>query len=105
MERLDWLNRVEWISLQKYEQLQPGIVFEPVELRRALHIIDKHGTVLKGFYAVRKLFLLFPLTFFFGLLMYFPFAAIIGKPAYEWIAANRHKFLKKKCENGSCSLY
>ncbi|WP_246860959.1 DUF393 domain-containing protein [Bacillus sp. REN3] len=104
MEKLDWFHRVEWISLQEHEKAGSGPGFRAAALRRELHIIDQNGKVLKGFYAVRRLFLLFPLTFAAGLLMYLPLAPAVGNPFYKWIAANRYRFMRRKCENGSCSL-
>lgn len=105
LKKFDWLNQVNWISLQEYSHLNPVHTFDPIELRRELHVVDHKGNVTKGFYAVRKLFLLFPLTFIPGLFMYIPYASLVGNPLYKWIAANRHKFLRKKCDNGSCTLH
>ncbi|HAQ06959.1 MAG TPA: DUF393 domain-containing protein [Bacillus bacterium] len=104
LEKLDWLNKVEWISLQEYEQLNEGIKIEAVELRREIHIIDKRGNIQKGYYAIRRMFLLFPVTLLLGLIMYIPFSSLIGNPIYKWIANNRHRFFRKKCDDGSCSL-
>jgi predicted DCC family thiol-disulfide oxidoreductase YuxK len=102
--KLDLLHRVEWISLQKYEKEHGELIFSSKELRRELHIITPSQEVLKGFYAVRRLLLLFPLTFVFGLLLHFPLASAAGVPVYRWIARNRHKLLRKKCKDGSCTL-
>ncbi|AGX05919.1 DUF393 domain-containing protein [Bacillus infantis] len=103
-QKLDLLHRVDWVSLQKYEQEHGEIQFSSRELRKELHIITPEKKVLKGFYAVRRLLLLFPLTFVLGLFMHLPFASAAGVPVYRWIARNRHKLLRKKCKDGSCSL-
>lgn len=102
-QKLDLLHRVDWVSLQKYEQEYGEPQFSR-ELRKELHIITPEKKVLKGFYAVRKLLLLFPLTFVPGLFMHLPFASAAGVPVYRLIARNRHKLLRKKCKDGSCSL-
>ncbi|CAM3538974.1 thiol-disulfide oxidoreductase DCC family protein [Cytobacillus oceanisediminis] len=103
-EKLDWLKQVEWISLQEYERNLNSISFSKQDLRKELHIITPAGDIKKGYYAVRRLLRHFPATFLFSVLLYIPFTPIIGNPIYQWIAKNRHKFLKKKCDDGSCSL-
>ncbi|OCA91452.1 hypothetical protein A8F94_06245 [Bacillus sp. FJAT-27225] len=101
--KLDWLRRIKWVSLQEYEKkgLKPS--FRAVDLRRELHVLEG-AKVYRGFFAARKMLLQFPLTFLPGILLYFPFASIIGTPVYNWIARNRYKWLGTTCENGSCSL-
>lgn len=99
-QKLDWNQKIEWISLQEYE----GSQFSALELRRELHIILPNGNVLKGFDAVRKLLVKSPPTVLLGLLLYLPFIPLIGHPIYRWIAKNRYKFLKKTCTDGSCSI-
>ncbi|KON86662.1 hypothetical protein AF332_07550 [Sporosarcina globispora] len=103
-EKLDWLNKVEWISLQEYEKTSNPISISRQDLRKELHIITSCGDVKKGYFAVRRLLILFPVSFIFSILFYLPFIPQIGNPLYQWIAKNRHKFLRKKCDDGSCSL-
>ncbi|WP_264738829.1 thiol-disulfide oxidoreductase DCC family protein [Cytobacillus firmus] len=103
-KKLDWLNKVEWISLQEYEKIPNSLPFSRHDLRRELHIITPSGGVKKGYSAVRRLLFLFPASFLISLLLYLPLTPILGDPIYKWIAKNRHKFLKKKCDDGSCSL-
>ncbi|WP_235822868.1 thiol-disulfide oxidoreductase DCC family protein [Cytobacillus massiliigabonensis] len=102
--KLDWFRQIDWVSLQEYEKNEQAFAFDKASLRKELHIITSNGHVLKGFYAIRYLFLRFPLFFLLGAFLYLPFSYIIGNPIYQWIAKNRHKFLKRKCEDGSCSL-
>lgn len=103
-EKLDSFQKVHWISLQEYEQVEQAISFNKIDLRKELHIITTEGKVLKGFYAVRYLLLFFPVTIIVGALLFVPFTSLLGKPIYKWVAKNRHRFLKKKCDNGNCSL-
>lgn len=106
LEKLDILKRIEWVSLQEYEKQNhsTSFSFSKEDLRKELHIIDQKGKVYKGFFAVRKLLVTSPLTIIIGVLLYIPFASFIGVPIYEWIAKNRHRFLRKNCSDGSCSL-
>lgn len=102
---LDWFHQIEWISLQKMEEentLPFGITGK--DLRRELHVLTKEQTLFVGFYAIRKIFLQFPLTYIVGLVLYLPFADKIGVPLYRIIAKNRYRFFRKKCKDGNCSL-
>ncbi|MFE8703330.1 thiol-disulfide oxidoreductase DCC family protein [Cytobacillus sp. FJAT-54145] len=103
-QKLDVLNQVEWISLQQYNEENGECDFHPVELRKELHLLLPSGKALKGFFAVRSVLLRSPYSFVFALPLYIPFVHLIGSPIYRWIAKNRHKFLKRKCDDGSCSL-
>ncbi|MBP2243339.1 putative DCC family thiol-disulfide oxidoreductase YuxK [Cytobacillus eiseniae] len=103
-QKLDWLEKVEWISLQEYEKGEHTHIFDKESLRKELHLITPTGKVLKGYYAIRYLFLLFPASCLIGLIGYIPLSPIIGKPIYKWVAKNRHRWTKGKCKDGSCSL-
>ncbi|WML47245.1 DUF393 domain-containing protein [Neobacillus sp. PS3-34] len=103
-QKLDWLQRVKWTSLQEYEKGNYHQSFNKVELRKELHLILPSGRLLKGFFAVRKLLIHFPVTFIIGLILYIPLMPVIGVPIYKWIAKNRYRFFRKNCDNGSCSL-
>ena len=102
-QKVDWFKQIKWISLQEYGE-NIRVKIDSKSLRREIHIITPSGKILKGFYAIRYLFVHFPVTSLFGILLYIPFAPIIGEPVYRFIAKNRHRFLKNKCDNGSCSL-
>ncbi|MBS4191716.1 DUF393 domain-containing protein [Bacillus sp. FJAT-49705] len=103
-KKFDWLHKVEWVSLQEYEKKDQAIPFDYNSLRKELHIITSGRKVLTGFYAVRYLLTLFPATMVLGAILYIPGMSILGTIIYKWIAKNRHKILRKKCDNGSCSL-
>ncbi|GAA0332505.1 hypothetical protein GCM10008967_23960 [Bacillus carboniphilus] len=107
IQKIDTLNRFTWVSLQEYEKREDAIPFKPVELRRELHLVIQKGEkvkVLKGFLAIRYMFLFMPLTFFLGVLAYFPGVTLIGNPLYKWVAKRRHNLLKHKCDSDQCSL-
>lgn len=104
LEKFDSFKKVQWVSLQEYEKVEQAISFNKVDLRKELHIITNDGKVLKGFYAVRYLLIFFPATFIVGAILFVPFSSVIGNPIYKWIAKHRHRFLKKKCDNDSCSI-
>jgi predicted DCC family thiol-disulfide oxidoreductase YuxK len=102
--KIDWLHKVEWVSLQEFEKSEQNLTIDQATLRKEIHVITHSGKMLKGFYAVRYMLLLFPSTIIIGALLHLPFVPLIGNPVYQWVAKNRHKLLKRKCEDGSCSL-
>ena len=104
-QKLDILNKVDWMSLQEYERQERRPRFKAVDLRREIHIIEPNGKVLVGYWAVRRLLLLSPITVLFGLLIHLPFTHLVGIPLYRLIANHRYKFNKQKCEDDSCSLF
>ncbi|MGD6944173.1 thiol-disulfide oxidoreductase DCC family protein [Cytobacillus gottheilii] len=103
-EKLDWLDKINWFSLQEYEKTNGETGYNQKELRKEIHLFTGSGKVLKGFYAVRLIMLQCPPAFVPGLLMYFPLVPLIGKPIYKMVAKNRHKFFRRKCDDGSCAL-
>ena len=103
-ERLDWFKQTKWTSIQEVEKACDYPFLDKKEIKEQMHVVSPSGTIYKGFFAVRKLALLFPLTSVLGLVAYIPFLHYFGVPIYKYIATNRHKFLKAKCEDGSCSI-
>jgi predicted DCC family thiol-disulfide oxidoreductase YuxK len=101
---LDWLKHTHWISVQEAEKMKEFASLNKDALKELMHVVSPRGTVYKGFYGVRKLAILFPLTSVLGWMAYIPLMDLIGVPIYKYVAKNRHKFLRAKCENGSCSI-
>lgn len=102
--KLDWLHKVSWVSLQEYEKEEHPLFLNRSDLRKELHIILPSSHLLRGFYAIRRLLLCFPITFLVAFFLYLPLMPLIGNPIYKWIAKNRHKWLRSKCKGESCSL-
>lgn len=92
------------MSLQEYERKELRPRFKAVDLRREIHIIEPNGKILVGYWAVRRLLRLSPITVWLGLLMHLPFTHFIGIPFYRFIANHRYKLNKQKCEDDNCSL-
>ena len=72
--------------MEKFPQLSLN------ETQNQMVSIRPDGKTYGGFYAVRDIAVHFPLTFFPALFLYIPGASLVGKPAYRWIAKNRHHF-------------
>lgn len=93
------------MSLQEYERKGFSPRFKAVDLRREIHMINPDGKVLVGYWAVRRLLLLSPITCLIGLVLHLPFVHLIGNRVYRLLAKNRYKLNKRKCEDNSCSLF
>ena len=104
-QKLDIGKKVTWMSLQEYERKGFSPQFKAVDLRREIHMINPDGKVLVGYWAVRRLLLLSPITCLFGLVLHLPFVHLIGNRVYRLIAKNRYKLNKRNCEDNSCSLF
>lgn len=85
---LDWFSRIETVPLYDTKRLMnaqlPVVATE--ELLKEIHLIETDGTILKGFYACRKIGLLMPLTFPFSLFLYVPGIPYLGERIYRHIA-------------------
>ncbi|WLR50305.1 DUF393 domain-containing protein [Bacillus tianshenii] len=98
---LDWFRIVKWMPLQ---QLDEKVPINKEAAKRELHLVTSNGKVYAGFYAMRRLFLTFPATVLIGAVGYLPFIDKIGVPLYRFIARNRKKLLRNKCDNGKCEI-
>lgn len=91
-ERLDWMHVVDWRPLQGARD----IGFSQEELMREIHLIAPDGSVKKGFFAIRRMLLRFPMTGLIGLIMYLPFLKPVGRFGYSAVADNRTCDIRKK---------
>jgi predicted DCC family thiol-disulfide oxidoreductase YuxK len=101
----DWFNTIQWVPLQEYVIQHYKLSIDQKQLRKELHLLTHNRQILRGFYAVRRIMLRCPLLIPFGILAYLPFAGIIGRPLYRYIADRRKLFFKTECENGTCSIH
>ncbi|MBC1500801.1 DUF393 domain-containing protein [Listeria weihenstephanensis] len=91
-EKLDWMNAIEWIPLQEADSTR----FTEEELLREIHLITPNGSAKKGFFAVRRMLIRFPLTGLIGLILYLPFLKPAGRAGYKMVADNRTCLMGKK---------
>ncbi|PLS14939.1 DUF393 domain-containing protein [Bacillus sp. M6-12] len=104
LTRFDWLSKIEWVSLQEYEKHNKVNVYNKKDLRRELHLLAGENKVYRGFFAVRRMMIKCPPLFLLGTLCYLPFAPLIGKPVYRYIAERRHIIFRSNCSDGKCSI-
>ncbi|WP_386062391.1 thiol-disulfide oxidoreductase DCC family protein [Thalassobacillus hwangdonensis] len=104
-QKLDWIGKFDWVSLQHYERQFPISEEKSAAIKRELHVILPSGKELSGYGAVAYMLTRCPLTFPLGLIASIPGAGLIGKPLYRFIAKNRYRMFKDKCENGACNIH
>ena len=71
------------------------------DLQNAMFAVAPDRSVTRGFFAFRRIAREVPLMWPLLVLLYFPGSAVIGPPAYAWIARNRHRF---GCGSAVCEL-
>ncbi|KHE67058.1 thiol-disulfide oxidoreductase DCC family protein [Halobacillus sp. BBL2006] len=103
-QKLDWMAKMEWISLQEYEKFTDLSDYQRKAINQELHVRFPTGYEMKGYDAVTYLMRKCPLTFILGLIFSIPGSGMIGKPLYSLVARNRYKLFKNKCKNGTCTL-
>ncbi|EUJ21964.1 hypothetical protein PGRAN_13718 [Listeria grandensis FSL F6-0971] len=91
-EKLDWMKVIEWKPLQETQDTG----FTQEELLREIHLITPTGSAKKGFFAIRRMLLRFPLTGLIGLIMYIPIFKPAGRLGYRVVADNRTCDIRKK---------
>ncbi|SDM12370.1 thiol-disulfide oxidoreductase DCC family protein [Sediminibacillus halophilus] len=101
---LDWFGSFRWLSLQEYEKRQSVTSKQREAIRGEIHLVKPDGKISTGYQAVRFMLARCPLTAPLGILMYLPYAEVIGDPLYRLIAKNRYRIFKNKCTNGVCKL-
>ena len=89
LRRLDWRNRISWISAQSLDTPPPSLSWE--DLDRSAYLETPTGDLHEGFFAIRKLLLRLPITAPIGALMLIPGVRLAGVPAYRWVARNRYR--------------
>ena len=105
IKAIDWFRVFDWQSLQSYEKTTILSDQKKRALEGEIHLIKSSGESLTGFYAIRHILLRCVLTFWLGALLYLPKADQIGNPIYRWVAKNRYRMFKNKCENGTCRIH
>ena len=89
LRRFDTRERIAWTPIQSLNAPPPGLTRAALE--NSAYLVCVPGENHEGFFAFRKLLLRLPLLSPLGVLMWIPGAALIGVPAYRWVARNRYR--------------
>lgn len=92
LKKLDWNEAVFWFPVQKVSEPTRDRINAYKNMYDEIYMYTKDKKVLTGFYTVRKILALLPVTIPLALLLYLPFAPIIGDPAYRFISKRRYKW-------------
>lgn len=87
--RLDFFKAVRWMPCQSLDEPPPGLTRE--DLEAAAYLDRGQGGLEEGFYAFRWLTIrILPLVLL-APLFWLPGIALLGVPAYQWVARHRHR--------------
>ncbi|WP_347862519.1 DUF393 domain-containing protein [Salimicrobium sp. PL1-032A] len=104
VERLDWNNRLLWLSLQQMEAHTDLGERKKQDIREQLHLYDPKRREHVGFDAVTYICKECPLLYGFGKIFAWPAVRKAGIPVYRFIADNRYRVGIHDCRDGACSV-
>jgi predicted DCC family thiol-disulfide oxidoreductase YuxK len=89
LKKLDWLGKLEFVSLTDPRALAiaPGVTKEDFE--KAVYCVSNKGKITSAARCFRFMAIRVPLLFPLGLLLWFPGMIWIAEKIYEWIANHR----------------
>ena len=108
---MDWLDRITFIDLHERQSL-PAYSgdLSKERLMGAIHVVDREGRVVSGFYAMRRLLRELPLGLPIWLLLGIPGMDALGIGVYRLVARRRYRINRllgrplPDCCDGSCQL-
>ncbi|WP_101842222.1 thiol-disulfide oxidoreductase DCC family protein [Halobacillus sp. Marseille-P3879] len=92
LKRLDWNNRMKWVSVQQVEENGHYPYLKGRPLLEEIHLLTAKGQVIEGFRAVRLILLQLPTVFLPGLLLYLPGMDKVGSVSYRWFSNRRYQW-------------
>jgi predicted DCC family thiol-disulfide oxidoreductase YuxK len=96
VEKLDWLDKFEWIAVQKAEEMEEYSFLQGRNIYDRIHMLAPDGELYTGFYTVRKILNLLVLTYPLSLLLYLPLIDKVLDPLYMWVSENRYEWFGRK---------
>ena len=111
IEAMDWLDRITFIDLHDRQRV-PAYSgdLSKERLMGEIHVIDREGRVVSGFYATRRLLREVPLGLPIWLLLGIPGMDALGIRVYRLVARHRYRINRllgrplPDCCDGSCQL-
>ncbi|MBJ7895809.1 thiol-disulfide oxidoreductase DCC family protein [Bacillus atrophaeus] len=101
LKKLDWAQRLRWFPVQEIDQSTYEKALKYKDVYDEIHMLTANNVMLKGFYTVRKILSVLPLTAPLGWLLYLPFADKLGKPLYQFISRHRYQWFGRLPYNPS----
>jgi predicted DCC family thiol-disulfide oxidoreductase YuxK len=103
LQRLDWLQRLKYLSVRNQAQIPDDARLRPERLLQEMHLVTPdRARVYHGFAAFRWLAWRLPLLMPLAPLLYLPGVPWLGQRLYLWVARNRFRLVP--CHGGVCTL-
>lgn len=96
VQKLDWFRRIRWVPVQVAERSYKFSFLKNRDIYDKIQMLSSNGRLYEGFYTVRKIFTVLPLTFPFSWLFYLPYIDRVLGPLYMWISKNRYDWFGRK---------
>jgi predicted DCC family thiol-disulfide oxidoreductase YuxK len=71
------------------------------DLDNAMFVVAEDGSTYRGFFAVRRMLRVSPLTWLLLPIFYLPLSGRLGPRLYAWVARNRYRL---GCEGELCDV-
>jgi len=92
LKKLDWSKAIFWYPVQEVSESVRSRANGYKNMYDEIYMYTKDKRMLTGFNTVRKILSLLPATIPLALLLYLPFAEIIGDPAYRFVSTRRYQW-------------
>ncbi|MBP1971134.1 putative DCC family thiol-disulfide oxidoreductase YuxK [Virgibacillus natechei] len=92
LQKLDWLGKINWAPLQEVNEETRERINRYKNMYDEIYMYTRDKKVLTGYYTIRKILFLLPVTIPLAVLMHLPFAKNIGDPAYRFISKRRYRW-------------
>lgn len=96
IEKLDWFRRIRWVPVQEAEGNDDFSFLKGRDIYDRIQMLSSKGRLYAGFYTVRKLLTVLPLTFPVSWVFYLPCMDKVLAPLYMWVSKNRYHWFGRK---------
>lgn len=96
IEKLDWFRRIQWVPIQEAEGNDDFSFLKGRDIYDRIQMLSSKGRLYAGFYTVRKLLTVLPLTFPVSWIFYLPYMDKVLAPLYMWVSKNRYHWFGRK---------
>lgn len=104
LDRLDWLNRLQFANLRDPNQWpESHVELDADRMIEEMHLVTPDGKdVYAGYDAFRWIAARMPSTWAIWPFLFIPGVPQIGRRIYAWVAKNRFGLVS--CQDGACEL-
>lgn len=108
---LDWLRRIEFLDIHDWESVHaryPALSY--ADAMGEIHVVGRHGEMLGGFWAMRRMLRDLPLGFPLWIILLLPGMNWLGPKVYGFVARHRYAINRffgvelEDCGNGACKI-